>query len=422
MLALILIETLEKKADYKPYLYMGLMAKLLSSLAFCLIYQFYYNGGDTISYYNDSQILFHTLLENWELGRTIMQSNPGVFESLTFEFYDQMRYEVEPATFGVVKVAVFLSFLTFGNFYALSMLFAFISFSGLWALYKVLIDLYPKLKFQMALAVFFTPSMLFWGSGILKDTITIGSLGWVVYGFYHLFIKKDQLLIPILALAIGSYAILVIKFYILAAMLPSLLIWFVGHHWAIIKDGYLKSMIIIVVGSIMAIFGWFFQDLIINTANEVFYAFIKEAYGFQTWHSYLTEKAGASGYDLGEVDLNNINSIISKIPGAINVSLFRPYLYEVRNIVMLITSVESTIFLLMTVYAFIKIGIFRSLRLLLSKRILIVFMLFVFLLAFIVGFTSYNFGALARYKIPILPFFVASLFILLEEGKQLKTR
>ena len=32
--------------------------------------------------------------------------------------------------------------------------------------------------------------------------------------------------------------------------------------------------------------------------------------------------------------------------------------------------------------------------------------------AFAVGFTSFNFGALARYKIPCMPFYVIALFLL----------
>jgi hypothetical protein len=44
-------------------------------------------------------------------------------------------------------------------------------------------------------------------------------------------------------------------------------------------------------------------------------------------------------------------------------------------------------------------------------------LIFSLIFAFAVGISSYNFGALSRYKIPCLPFYAAFLFILLSNGK-----
>jgi hypothetical protein len=41
------------------------------------------------------------------------------------------------------------------------------------------------------------------------------------------------------------------------------------------------------------------------------------------------------------------------------------------------------------------------------------------LFAFAVGFTSYNFGALVRYKIPMMPFYYIALFILTDKDNKL---
>jgi hypothetical protein len=38
--------------------------------------------------------------------------------------------------------------------------------------------------------------------------------------------------------------------------------------------------------------------------------------------------------------------------------------------------------------------------------------------AFSVGFTSYNFGSLVRYKIPLMPFYYIALFILADKEKE----
>ena len=61
----------------------------------------------------------------------------------------------------------------------------------------------------------------------------------------------------------------------------------------------------------------------------------------------ITEKQGGSGYTLGDFDYSP-SGMIRKIPLAINVSLFRPYLWEVKNPVMLLSAIESLVFLLFT--------------------------------------------------------------------------
>jgi hypothetical protein len=47
-------------------------------------------------------------------------------------------------------------------------------------------------------------------------------------------------------------------------------------------------------------------------------------------------------------------------------------------------------------------------------------LLFSIIFAFAVGFTSFNFGALVRYKIPCIPFFVMALYMLRHYGTKSK--
>ena len=48
-------------------------------------------------------------------------------------------------------------------------------------------------------------------------------------------------------------------------------------------------------------------------------------------------------------------------------------------------------------------------RAIFSKPVIQMCLIFALLFGFVVGFTSFNFGALARYKIPSMPFFAAFL-------------
>jgi hypothetical protein len=67
-----------------------------------------------------------------------------------------------------------------------------------------------------------------------------------------------------------------------------------------------------------------------------------------------------------------------------------------------------------------KAGFIRFLKLIAENPEVQFCLVFSVIFAFAVGFTSFNFGALARYKIPFMPFYYIALFILADAQKQVK--
>ena len=140
--------------------------------------------------------------------------------------------------------------------------------------------------------------------------------------------------------------------------------------------------------------------------------FQKRAHDMQWWHTTVVElygdEGGGSHYSLGDEDFS-IFGIIRKTPLAINVALFRPYLWEAHSPVMLLSAIESLIFLFMTIRLVLKTGPIRLYALAISNPVITFTLVFSLIFAFGVGFTSYNFGALVRYKIPCMPFYLITL-------------
>lgn len=97
-------------------------------------------------------------------------------------------------------------------------------------------------------------------------------------------------------------------------------------------------------------------------------------------------------------------------PAAINVSLFRPYLWEVKNPLMLLAAVESFCVLAFTLYVIWrkKFLIFGAL----SNPNVIFTLIFSISFAFAVGVSTFNFGTLVRYRVPVAPFFLTALIII----------
>jgi hypothetical protein len=129
---------------------------------------------------------------------------------------------------------------------------------------------------------------------------------------------------------------------------------------------------------------------------------------------YWSGRDAGSGYVLGELD-GTIGSMVRLAPQAINVSLFRPYIWEVRNPLMLLSAIESLCLLAFSIYVIAKkrAYFFRAF----SNANVLFTMIFSILFAFAVGVSTFNFGTLARYKIPLLPFFLVALILILDYSK-----
>ncbi len=130
------------------------------------------------------------------------------------------------------------------------------------------------------------------------------------------------------------------------------------------------------------------------------------------WLTYVGEQQGGSVYTLGDFDYSPAG-MLRKTPLAINVTLFRPYLWEVNNPVMLLSALESLALLLFTLYVFYKRGIGATFKAVVANPFLLFCFVFSLSFAFAIGIATYNFGSLVRYKIPLLPFYVAALLVLL---------
>ena len=102
------------------------------------------------------------------------------------------------------------------------------------------------------------------------------------------------------------------------------------------------------------------------------------------------------------------------MPAAAVAGLFRPFLWDSRSLVMLMSAIENTILLLLFLYVIFKVGLRKTLKIIQENRFLIFCFIFALFMAIGVGISTSNFGALVRFKIPITPFlFLGTVFIII---------
>jgi hypothetical protein len=287
-------------------------------------------------------------------------------------------------------------------------------------MFKTFTKIYPKHVKILAYSFLFIPSVFFWGSGLLKDTIALGFLGLIVSSLHAAFIERKSIYINILYLVVSIYIIGIVKSYILMALLPALSMWTFLIYRKNIKSDIIKTLstpifIVLILVSVVFVLqglGNIFTKFSVDNAQ-------KKAEDMQRWHTYVVEVMNdgeGSSYNLGEIDFSPVG-LMRTAPAAINVALFRPWLWEVKNPVMLLEAMESLFILVFSIYTlFIFIRNIPIGLSVISDNPSIMFMIvFAIIFAFSVGFTSYNFGSLSRYRIPLLPFYVGAILILRAE-------
>lgn len=417
---LILIVILARVKKYRKlgahpeyaYFTKGIYAKLLGGISFLMIYAIYYGEGDTTNYYYDATCMVRLMLKDFPAFWKIMREGLNITNYFFFDDYTgwPIYWRGDIGTFWVVRVATFVVVISAGSIVVSTLIFAAISFGGAWQLYRLFISEFPTLKKEMAIAIFFIPSVFFWGSGIMKDTITLACVGYYSFSVHSALIKREKVFWNLVVLIIASFFIIKIKPYIFFALVPGTVIWVISHYSSTIQN----KLIRVLVGPIMLVLAIGGGYLILASMSELLGNYSVDDVLERAVITNTDLKAdyyAGNSFDIGDFD-PTISSMLSKAPAAINVALFRPYLWEAKNIVMFISGTEGLFILTFTLLILWRIRII-GLFLNLSKSHLLVFsLIFSIFFAFSVGISTSNFGSLVRYRIPALPFFVASLFIL----------
>jgi hypothetical protein len=397
---------------YKFYV-RGLMMKVLGSIGLCFIYVLYYGGGDTTGFYDSSLLLSKLFSFSPETFFSVLGgdlSNDNLAEFVTYKLCCPQYYR-DPQSFSVVRLAGLLNFFGLFSYFTTSMLFAALSYGGSWRLFTLFNDLYPGLERKFAIAILYMPSVLFWGSGILKDTITFSAACWLTYAVYNIFIRKYKRVKFTLILIASAYLLVTIKPYIFVALLPGSAIWITFNRVSRIQNTALRLM----VAPATIALGLFLSSTIMGAlaSNLGTFGSVDQALNkaVVTKNDLSRDVYGKNSFDIGEFD-GSVGGAISKFPQAVIAGLYRPFLWEARNLIILISALENSFLFFMTFRSFLKAGVGGVLSRISKEPLLLFSFIFSIFFAFSVGLSTSNFGALVRYKIPCIPFFLSALFIL----------
>lgn len=405
---------IDKHPEYR-YFIKGLSAKIFGGIAFALVYVYYYNGGDTHTYFLDSKVVTNMLFYKPAVGFSILADN------LTPENYAHFNGNThwphlyiwdDHNTFTVVRYTVLFCIIGAKTYLPTTMLVSVFSYIGIWKLFQLFYSLYPKYSKYLYYSILLMPSFIFWGSGIMKDTYIIGSTCWMTYNFYKVFIERKKIPFNALLLVFNAITIIYIKPYVIASLIPSMLFWLNRAYIRQIGSKLIRMVLLPFIMIIFIVGGYYVFNSVGDSLGE--YGNIDSAIEKAkiTQQDLLREESyGSNSYDLGEID-GSFSGMLKLAPIAIFTALYRPFLNEVGGVMMLFSALENFVLLFSTIVILYRTKVRRIPGILKENPILLYSVVFSIFLAYGVGIATANFGALVRYKIPLIPFYYTTLFLI----------
>ena len=391
----------------QKYLIPGFFAKISGAIFFALLVFYYYGFGDTLSYFRDTMILRQILAENKISFLEIYTSD---YEFMRDRF--DLMGSVTESGFMVTKIALLLTYLSFSRFLITTFLMANVIYLGVFKLFQTFVYLAPTWHRFIAWIVLFFPSLAIYGSGIFKEPVCFSAMGWIIFCGYKIFIEKRISLFYVTLGIFSIFLITVVKSYIIAAFLIPLCVLVVMHFSNKIKSPVLRVIslplsVLILIALYAAFAGKIDESLGIFAVDKL----SENVQGLNDQYNKMSAEDAGSNFEIGAIE-PTLAGLIKKIPVGFVATLFRPFLWETRNVVMLFSTLESLSILLFNLFVIKKAGLFSFIKILFTNPVILFFITYSIIFSGFVGISSLNFGTLARYRVPVIPFYLMGLLLI----------
>ncbi len=460
--------------------------KIIFGLALWWIYTYHYpdrSKADIYKYYDDSKPLYDLLFKDpISFLQILFGINNGpdnfhyIYEQM-YNWYSPFATHIYNSNQAIIRINAVLRIFAFGCFNVHTVFFCFFSFIGQVAIYKTFYPYLSDKKWALFAAVFLMPTVLFWGSGVLKEAIILFGLGIFVYSIHAIIIYKKINLKLLLLLVFAVITIAIMKLYILISLFPGVVFICIAkcfdYKFLILK--YISILALMVsmgygIGKISDNFnaaamlsfrqkdfyntmrgGIYFQRFVNNSTQydniyfpaaklskfknveredtikinftDTAYVWDVMTYNFidtilvspsENIKYRLVMKDTISGSGIHIPPLDpTYLSIIKNAPIAFVNTLARPHPFEIDSLFSFMAAIENILIEIFIIFCFFFIQKPTN-----EKRTIALFCFsFVLMLFILTGLVTPVIGAIVRYKMPALPFLVIALLLIVDGNK-----
>ena len=387
----------------------ALFIRIAGGLLFACVYIFYYDGGDTQYYFTGTRSIVRMAYKDFG---AFLQLIFGNREPELLSLFDYTTgwptYFKDANSWAVCRFSVPFYILGMGSYLGMTIVMDALLFIPIWRFYKMIVKHYPKTARYAAIALFYVPSVCFWGSGLLKDIwCMVGALG-ICYSCWMIVLRKKKIFINIFRCIIWGYVLISIRPYTLYTVLGTSIAWIGMTYLEAFENKFLRALVFPFMIAIIAGIFFIFLDNVSGLAEGKYAtvnSMMEQAVIIQD--DLKRDYYGDNSFDIGTFDAS-IPGMLKKLPPALFAGLYRPFLWEARSPFMLLSALENLALMLLTLFLLFKLRM-RFFSELLKDKMLLSFLMFTLAFGFFIGLTIANFGALVRYRIILVPFFVIVL-------------
>jgi hypothetical protein len=371
----------------------ALVIKLAAGMCLGLLYKYYYTVGDTFTYFEEGRQIAN-----------IARTDPGDY--LNFLFTSSGGNEAlsiqAPRALFLSKIVSLFNLITVDNYWLISIYFSSAAFAAAWFLFSSLAKEFPKNIIPAAFAFLFFPSIVFWSSGIVKESVSTASLFFLSGVFFKVWVDRKVTLIEWILVPIAAWLLWSLKYYVVAVLF--LVVGTALIYKFVVTKRMTKASFVLQIGACVLIMVLPSLMIVVLHPNLYPHQLIEVIVENNRTFLQLSEPGDAIVFSNLQP---NFFSLLLNAPNAMFSGLYRPLLWEASNVFQLTIALENFLMLAVSLFSLRYIGtITKS-----PHRILIVLLIFyVTTLCVFLSLSSPNFGTLARYRVAFLPFFVLLIF------------
>lgn len=390
------------------------LLRIAAGMALWAVYTYVYPDratADVFKYFDDSAYMFNALRERpMDYVRMItgIGNDNAHFHELYYRHMNNWVRHYESNLYNdahtIIRFNALVRLVSFGEFHVHTVASAFLSLTGLLGIHHAFVRALPGLERLLAIVIFLVPSVVFWASGVIKESLLFFGIGLLVHQSARLLRGSFQWRDPFL-LAFNVVMLFFLKVYVLLSLLPALLLLCWSCRCARPALWWKASVVyglFILVGLNLHHFlpGW--DILGILTMKQ------RDFVG-------LAIKMDSGSFVMPELLLPEVWLFVKQAPYALGIALFGPILHVGGGALGLVSAVENIV-----IVAFLVLCVvYRKGWAGVDKALLASLLGYVTLLALVIGWTTPVMGAVVRYRTPLLPFLLIAGLLLLDRTRLL---
>ncbi|WKV12044.1 hypothetical protein [Marivirga harenae] len=384
----VLIYRKTANGDDKMVFFTFSLLKICCGILIGFLYWSFYGGiGDTIYFYEQAEVLFQ-----YFHGDRISFSSWVGFSPLNLSLAE-FSAQYEPRTFFFVRCISFLYAFSQGNYFTMSIYLSFFSGLATWGFAYQLGKCCRMQKRAIYVALLFIPSITFWSSGLLKEslmTMSIYGLGYAVLMWKNNY-KNWIYSMPILVCLLVLWQV---KYYVPIVLIPILcLALFFSQSNFLSKFRFRTKIALFLALLIIGGLGMALMHPVFNSGR--FFELVRIS------HDVIARNSSVAIIHFQNTE-NNILFFIKNLPLAWFTGVFRPLVWESFNAFSMLWAIEKGVFTVL-----VLIASFLSFKMKFNQTEKwwgIAILIYSSILSSVLSLATPNFGTLIRYEVAYMPF------------------